>query len=348
MRAICNTAKGKLESLVLPLPQPGPGQVRIRTAACGICATDFEMIDGSPRGKFPQILGHEWSGFVDKCGPGTDPNLQAHPCVAENVLADGGEIGFEHSGGYGEFFLTEASNIQLLPDDFPMEQAALIEPLAVCVRGLDRLIPEKGPSLIIGDGPIGLLMLMLMKAKGIQDITLVGGRKSRLQLAEELGASVVNYHDAKGSVSDEIASRSRRKFANFVEATKSTEILQMAITLGLPRARVLVLGNYEGKKPVAFDLQEFLLRELAVIGSNASAGAWPSAVSLAVRGAIPLGKLISHRYPAAHFEEALATARTDRNALKVAFLWNQSPKAEPRRKQGRPVAAGESLAEFAG
>jgi len=179
-----------------------------------------------------------------------------------------------------------------------------------------------------------------MRAKGIQNITLVGGRKSRLQLAEELGASVVNYHDAKGSVSDEIAARSKLKFANFVEATKSTDILQMAVTLGLPKARVLLLGNYEGKKPVAFDLQEFLLRELAVIGSNASAGAWPTAVSLAVGGKIPLAKLISHRYPAANFDEAMVTARHDRNALKVAFLWYQSLKSEGRRTLGRPIAAG--------
>ena len=57
------------------------------------------------------------------------------PCVAENVLADGGEVGFEHPGGYGQYLLTEARNVHPLPEDFPPTTAALIEPLAVCVRG---------------------------------------------------------------------------------------------------------------------------------------------------------------------------------------------------------------------
>ena len=61
MKAIVNTAPGCVDWKDVPTPEPAPGQVRIRTAACGICATDLEMIAGWQRTSFPAIPGHEWS-----------------------------------------------------------------------------------------------------------------------------------------------------------------------------------------------------------------------------------------------------------------------------------------------
>ena len=86
MKAIVNTAPGRVEWQDCPMPEPGPGQVRIRTAACGVCATDLAMIAGWQRTGFPAIPGHEWSGMVDAVGPGVDCALLGKPCVAENVL----------------------------------------------------------------------------------------------------------------------------------------------------------------------------------------------------------------------------------------------------------------------
>ncbi|MBE3070479.1 MAG: alcohol dehydrogenase catalytic domain-containing protein, partial [Planctomycetes bacterium] len=139
MRAIVLDEGGRLDMREVPAPQPGPGQVRVRTAACGVCATDLEMIDGDPRVCRPAILGHEWAGVVDAAGPGADAALVGRPCVAENVLADGGEVGFEHPGGYGEMLVTEAANVHLLPEGLAPAAAALIEPLAVAVRAVGRL-----------------------------------------------------------------------------------------------------------------------------------------------------------------------------------------------------------------
>ena len=119
MMALVNTARGKIEEMIeRPMPEPGPGQVRIRTAVVGICGTDIEMIDGWERTNYPATPGHEWSGRVDALGAGVDGALIGRACVAENVLRDGGEVGFEHPGAYGQFFLTDAANLQFLPDHF--------------------------------------------------------------------------------------------------------------------------------------------------------------------------------------------------------------------------------------
>ena len=163
MKAIVNTGPGQLLLRDWPLPEPRPGQVRVRTGACGVCATDLKMIAGWERTGFPAIPGHEWAGTVDAVGAGADPGLDGCRCVAENVLSDGGEVGFEHPGGYGEYLLTEAANVHVLPDDFPLPEATLIEPLAVAVRALRRLrLENRSSALVFGDGPIGLLILLLL------------------------------------------------------------------------------------------------------------------------------------------------------------------------------------------
>jgi len=83
------------------------------------------MLGGSARLRYPAVLGHEWSGVVDAAGSGVDPALRGVRCVAENVLSGGGEVGFEHAGAYGEFFLTEARLIQPLPAVLSLRRAAL-------------------------------------------------------------------------------------------------------------------------------------------------------------------------------------------------------------------------------
>jgi len=335
VNAIVNTAAGRVEWQDWPTPQPGPGQVRVRIAACGICATDLEMIAGPPawqRTGFPAIPGHEWSGWVDAVGPDGDAGLIGRPCVAENVLADGGEVGFEHPGGYGQLLLTEANNVLPLPAGFPLHVAALIEPLAVCVRATRRLrIERRESALILGDGPVGLLMLALLKADGIKRIVLVGGRPARLDLAGQLGAdAVINYHEAGDGMVVAISAEAEKgspksgrpgfPFQNVVEASGSTDAARTAIELASPGGHVLVIGDYGGGR-ADFPWNRLLHRELELIGSNASAGAWPEAVRLATSGAVPLDQLISRRLPAASFAEAIDLARHSRDVIKVVMEW---------------------------
>ncbi|HBC87032.1 MAG TPA: hypothetical protein DCZ94_08770 [Lentisphaeria bacterium] len=321
MKAILNTAKGELKLSELPKPSPGAGEVRIRTSVCGICASDLEMIDGWPRGKYPQVLGHEWAGIVDECGTGADKSLLDKYCVAENVLKDGGEVGFEHPGGYAQYFITQADKLIVLPKGFDMEIAALIEPLAVAVRGMKRMNPSKDPALIIGDGPIGLLMLMLMKRHGMKDVTLVGGRETRLKLALELGAArTLNYHEAGKSLPDYVAKQGLKPFSSIVEAAKSADAIPLASKLGANGAKILLIGNYVEVRSEVI-LQEFLHKEFELLGSNASAGAWEEAVRIAAEGKLPLRKIVSGVYKAEDFEKAMDTARNNRSSMKILLKW---------------------------
>ncbi len=324
MKAIVNTAPGELAWLDRPLPAPGPQQVRIRTAVCGICATDLKMIAGWTRTGCPAIPGHEWSGVVEAVGANVDRVLLGRPCVADNVLSDGGEVGFEHPGGYGQFLLTESGNVRILPDGFPLDHAALIEPLAVCVRAMRRLRPAPGTSaLIFGDGAIGLLMLALLKRAGASAVTLVGGRAARLAVAEEFGAAaVVNHHEAGVELSGALARAGGQPYANVIEASGSPAALAVALDLAAKEGKVLIVGDYETSR-ADFPWNHMLHRELELIGSNASAGAWDRAVTLATSGELPLGRLISHLVPPTEYARGLELVRHDKNVLKVLLDWRQ-------------------------
>jgi 2-desacetyl-2-hydroxyethyl bacteriochlorophyllide A dehydrogenase len=317
MKAIVNTAVNTLEMKDLPRPEPGPGQVRIRTAACGICATDLEMIAGWDRTGFPAIPGHEWAGVVEAVGEKIDSSWVGQKCVAENVLADGGEVGFEHSGGYAQYLITEAANLQKLPGEFSMARATLVEPLAVGVRGMNRLGAFRAdrPVLIFGDGPIGLLMVMLLVRRSVRDITLVGGRGYRLELASELGVSkTVNYHGDSQELPE-------KYFSTVVEASGSASAMKRAISLIAPCGKILVLGDYK-KTCADFFWNTLLHKEIEMLGSNASAGAWPEAVRLAVEGKLPLEKLITQQIPAGRFAEGVELMRSRRgDVIKVVMEW---------------------------
>ena len=344
MRAYTNTAPGRMEWRELPIPEPGPGQVRIRTGAVGICATDLEMIAGWWRTGFPTVPGHEWAGIVDAAGPGADPQLVGWPVVAENVWDDGSEVGFEHPGGYAEYFVTDASKVLCLPKEYPLDAAALIEPLAVCVRGWNRLrVPGQGRALVIGDGPIGLMMVALLRLKGFREVGLVGGRPGRLALGRELGATgTLNYHevpeaappDAPGVGGNPILGGEfhagplgRAILANLggpapvvIEASGSGAAMEAALEAASPMARILVLGDY-AQACAKFPWNDLLHREWDIVGSCASAGAWPEAVRLATEEGFPLERFVSHRLPIERFDEGMQIAAKSREALKVVMQW---------------------------
>ena len=322
MKAIVNTGPDKVELLDRPTPAPAAGQARIRVAACGICATDLVMISGWNRTGFGKVPGHEWAGVVDDVGPGGDQQLVGRRCVAENVLDDGGEVGFEHDGGYGQYLLTEADKVHTLPDDFPLDVASLIEPLAVSLRGVHRLKPDcTRPVLILGDGPIGILTLILLRHRGAEQVVLVGGRQSRLALATDLGASqTINYHELGDCLVGGITQATGLKFAGIVEATGSAAAADATTQLAECCGRVLIIGDYE-QGHANFVWNRVLIEELELIGSNASAGAWPEAVCLAVERQLPLDKLITCRLPIDQFEQALELARNDRQQMKVVMTW---------------------------
>jgi len=330
MKAIVNTAPGKLKLLTHALPQPDAGWVRIRTLAVGICSTDLKMIAGWQRTGFPAVPGHEWCGVVDAAGAGVNHALAGRLCVGDNIIT-GGEVGFEHPGGFAEYFLTRMENLYPLPDCFPPYQAVLIEPLAVCLHALERVeIEREHPVLIFGDGPIGLLLLAVLRQRGVKTVWLVGGQPSRLALAHELGAArAIDYRETGPQFSLAPDSASTPAFPFIIEASGAPAALNWAFELAPQRGCVLVLGDYDNAR-ADFLWNDLLHREIEITGSNASAGVWLGAVRLALDGKLPLGKLITQRFPYTQFNEAVELAgKHKEQCIKVVLEWPSAVPASP-------------------
>jgi threonine dehydrogenase-like Zn-dependent dehydrogenase len=310
MKAIVHAAAGHLELRDLPVPDPGEGEVRIRTTACGIGARDLALIAGWPRDGVPWIYGREWAGVVDAVGPDVQPLLLGRPCAGENRLPDGAETGVDAPGGFAERFITRAENLHTLPGDYPPVSAAQIEPLAVGVRGMRALkIEDRTSAVVFGDGPMGLLMVSLLRDITVRRIVLVGGRPWRLDMGRRVGAiEIFDYH-AGGLPAGE-------RFPTVIEASGSPSGVAAAMNAASDGGKVLVIGERPGVKPGPGE------RGVGTFVSTGSENAWVEAVRLAVEGGLFLNAIVSHRLPPGRFREACDLARgRNPGIIKVMLDW---------------------------
>src|SRR5919197_2366124 len=185
MRALLVSEPGTYAVQEVPDPVPGPGEVLVEVAAAGICGSDLELLDGRRPAayvRYPVIPGHEWAGRVAGLGPGVTGVREGDPGVAEGLRTCGicarcaegrtnlctapyAETGFTHAGALADHVLVPAGLVHPLPADRPVEAAALLEPAACVACGLlEAGVPPAGSRLaVVGDGPLGLLAVMLLR-----------------------------------------------------------------------------------------------------------------------------------------------------------------------------------------
>ncbi len=226
MKAVTCT-KARLDVVDQPTPVPAKGQLLIDVMRCGICGSDLharnhcdELADvmaetGYPdfmRSDQPVVFGHEFCGEVLDHGPGTRKAPRAGtPVVAMPLLRRGKEVhalGLSTAapGAYAEQLIVEQSLALPVPNGLPIEQAALTEPMAVGWHAVQRGEVKKGQvAIVIGCGPIGLAVILMLKAHGVRTVIASDYSAGRRALATRCGADVVvdpaqesPYDKAKG------------------------------------------------------------------------------------------------------------------------------------------------------
>ncbi len=213
MRAGLVTGKNKIELVEMPEPSAEPGKAVVEIAFCGICGTDVHAwLSGDPYN--PAICGHEWVGTVaarganvrnvkegDRVVAGVSPACGACPachagdplhCVSALMGMIGvGPLAAKH-GGFARAIAIEAARLSLVPRELSDEDAAIVEPATVAVHALRRTEMRLGDSaVVLGAGPIGLLVLQCARAAGARQVIVVEPDLSRGALARELGADRV-------------------------------------------------------------------------------------------------------------------------------------------------------------
>ncbi|CAM1501354.1 Fc.00g105160.m01.CDS01 [Cosmosporella sp. VM-42] len=205
----------------IPEPSVGSGQIKIAPAYVGICGTDLHEYLGGPNfcpvtahpvtgETIPVTLGHEFSGVIKEISPdvtgfevgqacAVQPTIFCGDCVAcgvgaENVCHSGGFVGLSGGGGgLGEAVCVNATHVFPLPENLSLEVGALVEPLSVSWHA-SSAAPQLSPDsivLVIGGGPIGLAMILCLRAKGVKTIVVSEVAASRQNFATEFGATRV-------------------------------------------------------------------------------------------------------------------------------------------------------------
>ena len=314
----------------LPTPHAGPGELVLRNQVCGVCGTDVHIYHGEPGSADvnpPVVLGHEYSGEVVEVGEGVtgfavgdhvtvDPNIYCGHCAycqnGKKQLCPSMEaIGVTRDGGFAQYSRIPASQAFKLEPTVPWEAAAMAEPLACCLHGIDLAGIQVGDKVcVVGGGAIGLLMVQLAKLSGASQIVLSEPNEKRRQVGLQLGANAAL--DPTRPDSQEAFAQVLGGGANVViECVGNVPAVRSAFQFAGKGATVLLFSV--PKVDATFDLPLFDVykKELTIKGSFVNPDTHARAVALINSGKVDFGPIITHRFTLDQLPEAIAMQMSD-------------------------------------
>nr|WP_300309884.1 Zn-dependent oxidoreductase [Halomonas sp.] len=304
-----------------PEPSPGAREVLVNVAFAGICGSDMHIIHGDNAFvRFPRITGHEFAGVISAVGEGVDPVRigervcidpvvncgECYPCRIgrPNVCTAMQVIGVHRHGGFAEQVNVPAANAYRLPDTLDLDAAALVEPYSIAANVLSRMNPYPGDRLlIIGAGVIGLTILQMAHAMGIEDVIVSDILDTRLETARAMGAShVINgsEQDLEQAVQ---ALTSGEGIPLIADAACVPAMLPAMLRMACPAGRIGLLGF----NPTPSDLSqlEVIKKELTLVGSRLNNRKFPEVIAHIEAGRLDPKALISHRVALGDMPEAI-------------------------------------------
>jgi L-iditol 2-dehydrogenase len=328
----------------VPVPEIGPGEILIKVHTCGICGTDLKKIATGSHSA-PRIFGHETSGTVAAVGANVpqftagDRVMVFHhiPCgtcyycrtktfaQCETYKKVGCTAGFEPSGGgFAEYvrvmdWIVRKGTVRI-PDHVSFEQASFVEPVNTCMKGIERMALTAGETvLVIGQGPIGIILSTLAKQAGASVINS-DLYEQRLTISKAFGLD--NPIDASRSdVVGEVRRRTEGRGADAaILAVGSNSLIRTVMDAVRPGGRVLLFAQTQhGEAP--FDPAAVCMDEKTLLGSySASVDLQDASVRFVMSGEAVLEKLISHRFPLERANEALhLAAHPQADSMKIVI-----------------------------
>ena len=286
------TGKRTLELREMPEPLPLPGKAVVQIAYCGICGTDLHAFQsGEPYN--PAICGHEWTGHVSAVGARVTPVSQiregdrvaigaAVACGACAACQRGdathcetafagmigmGPLAAPH-GGFASAIAIDASRLYRVDSKLDDVEAAILEPATVAVHAVRRTGIRLGDSVVVlGAGPIGLLVLQAARAAGAGTVVLVEPQRSRRELGGTLGADKLidpTAVDVAEAVDGHIGARGADVV---IECAGIPKTIEQAVSLARRGGMVSLVGV--PNRPAQIHAAEWLVKEVRLTTSLA-------------------------------------------------------------------------------
>lgn len=326
----------RFEVREMELPEPGAHSVLVRVAACGVCGTDVHIYNagkGSASVVPPVVLGHELAGVVSRVGSGVtavapgdrvtvDPNIYCGKCHCcqmgkKQLCTQLQAIGVNRDGGFAEYCEVPEAQCYLVDKGIPLSHAAMAEPLACCIHGIDRARITQGSTVcVIGGGAIGLMMVQLARLAGAARVVLSEPVARRREVGLKLGADFVI---------DPVGEDMPRRLRELLDAPGADVVIECVGTPGAAgqafeaadRGAVILLFSVpQAGSAHPLCLEDVYQKELNIIGSFINPDTHGRAAALISAGVIDMEPIITHSFPLEQLEQAIL-AQMGAESIKV-------------------------------
>lgn len=311
---------------------PARGEVRIKVAYSGVCGTDMHIYHGmmDKRVNIPVTIGHEMSGIIDALGEGVSGFSEGEKVVVRplddsgvkpsdkgfnHICEDLKFIGIDSPGSMQQYWNVPAFTLHKLKAETDLKLAALIEPLSVAVHDVRLSELQAGETaVVLGGGPIGLLVAMVAKETGAKVIVSEVNPK-RIEKAKELGLNAVNptQIDLVEYVKEQ--TDNRRADVVFEVAGVQPALDVMTEVAGI-RGRILMVAIHGQKREV--DLFKFFWKELKLIGARVyEKEDYEVAIDLITKNELPFEKMITDVQPLTNIQQVFENIDNNPDGMKV-------------------------------
>ena len=327
----------------IPVPKIGAGELLIRVETCGICHTDLKKIEYNLLPP-PRIYGHETAGVVAAVGEGVtkyqpgDRVIVFHhiPCgkcfyCSKKLYAQcpvykkvGVTAGYEPAGGGFSQYVRAMDwiverGVEKIPEGVSFDQACFVEPVNTCVKGAHLVDPQPGDVVVVlGQGPIGLIFTMIVARSGAR-ILATDGMASRRALSQQFGAEVA-FDPRDAELDKRVRAMTEGRGADLVIIAASAKgIVEQAVACSRPGARILLFAQTSHQERIEVSGADICVGERVLMGAySASVDLQKESADLVFSGALPVEKLISHRFPLGRIKEGIQLAlHPDEQSLKI-------------------------------
>ncbi|MGC8667896.1 MAG: alcohol dehydrogenase catalytic domain-containing protein [Chthonomonadales bacterium] len=352
MRAVRCIAPEDYRLQEVPVPRPGPEEVLVRVDACGICASDVKCFVGAPlfwgdenRPPYvqpPVTPGHEFVGTVVALGAGAADKYglqigdraiseQIVPCTSCTYCRRGlywlcavNDIyGFHQAtqGGMAEYMLFPARALNYkVPQDLPIEKAALIEPLACSMHAVERAHIELGDTVVIaGAGTLGLGMVASARLKNPGVLIVIDRYDERLQVAKKLGADVLLNPDREDVIATVREMTGGIGCDVYIEATGHPDAVNQGLHM-IRKAGTFVEFSVMARETCTDWTIIGDSKELNIFGAHLGPGCYPKVIEYLRSGRLKVEGIVTHKLPLEQYLEGFHLVHDGRQSIKVLLI----------------------------
>ena len=317
----------------------GPGDILVKMRACGICGSDVEKVFGE-YGQPSMRLGHEPAGTIIEVGSeisnfSVGDRVFTHHHVAcysdnchecnhgnETMCKKYYESNLEPCGLADEYIVpawnVKNGGVLKIPDNMSFEEAAMIEPLACCIRAWNKFTHKNNDSIaILGIGPTGIMHALLAKLYGFRKIFCLDLNEFRLDFAKKFETMAINSGNTNAF--DKIKSETANQGVDAViVATSSLNALKDAINFVRKGGTIVMFGVPSKGATVELDMSEVYSKNITIVNSYAASDFdTKEALEKISNKQVNVLELITHKYSLEECQQAFVHAKSGDNAMKI-------------------------------